>query len=460
MRGTLFDKIWNNHVVKTIEGGPDVLFIDRQYMHEVTSPAAFEGIRRRGVKPLMPERITAICDHNIPTHNHLRPVQDPLSEAQISALERNTEDFNIPFFGLDHPYNGILHVVGPELGLTQPGMTIVCGDSHTSTHGALGCIAFGIGTSEVETVTAAQCLLQYKPKQMNIRIEGSLSKGVTSKDLALYILSQYGTDLGTGYFIEFSGSTISGLSVESRMTLCNMGIEMGARGALIAPDQTTIDYIKNRRYAPQGEDFVKAEKQWRQLFTDPGAHFDKTVEIDATKVPVMITYGTNPGMAMPIDGVIPDRTDDKKFVRALRYMDFIAGEKLIGKPIQNVFIGSCTNGRIEDFRLAAHIINNRKIADGVKAWIVPGSNQVLNQIKEEGLDKIFTTAGAELRLPGCSACLGMNADRVPSGNYCVSTSNRNFEGRQGEGARTILASPLTAAAAAVTGLIVNPIEFI
>lgn len=455
---TLFDKIWKAHVVKTIEGGPDVLFIDREYMHEVTSPAAFEGIRRRGIKPLMPERITAICDHNIPTHNHLRPVQDPLSEAQISALERNTKDFNIPFFGLDHPYNGILHVVGPELGLTQPGMTIVCGDSHTSTHGALGCIAFGIGTSEVETVTATQCLLQYKPKQMNIKIEGSLSKGVTSKDLALYILSQYGTDLGTGYFIEFSGSTISSLSVESRMTLCNMSIEMGARGALIAPDSKTIEYIRHTPYTPK--DFNKAITHWQTLFSYPDAIFDKIIEVNASDVPIMITYGTNPGMAMPLDGVIPDNSDDKKFVRALRYMGFALGEKLIGKPIQNVFIGSCTNGRIEDFRLAAHIINNRKIADGVKVWIVPGSAQVLNQIKEEGLDKIFTTAGAELRLPGCSACLGMNADRVPSGNYCVSTSNRNFEGRQGAGARTILASPITAAAVAVTGMIVNPIEFI
>lgn len=448
---TLFDKIWKAHVVKTIEGGPDVLFIDRQYMHEVTSPAAFEGIRRRGIKPLMPERITAICDHNIPTHNHLRPVQDPLSEAQISALERNTKDFNIPFFGLDHPYNGILHVVGPELGLTQPGMTIVCGDSHTSTHGALGCIAFGIGTSEVETVTATQCLLQYKPKQMNIKIEGSLSKGVTSKDLALYILSQYGTDLGTGYFIEFSGSTISSLSVESRMTLCNMSIEMGARGALIAPDSKTIEYIRHTPYAPKN--FNKAITHWQTLFSDPDAIFDKIIEVNASNVSAMITYGTNPGMAMPLDGVIPDNSDDKKFVRALRYMGFAVGEKLIGKPIQNVFIGSCTNGRIEDFRLAAHIINNRKIANGVKVWIVPGSAQVLNQIKEEGLDKIFTTAGAELRLPGCSACLGMNADRVPSGNYCVSTSNRNFEGRQGAGARTILASPITAAWAAVKGVI-------
>lgn len=455
---TLFDKIWKAHVVKTIEGGPDVLFIDREYMHEVTSPAAFEGIRRRGIKPLMPERITAICDHNIPTHNHLRPVQDPLSEAQISALERNTKDFNIPFFGLDHPYNGILHVVGPELGLTQPGMTIVCGDSHTSTHGALGCIAFGIGTSEVETVTATQCLLQYKPKQMNIRIEGSLSKGVTSKDLALYILSQYGTDLGTGYFIEFSGSTISSLSVESRMTLCNMSIEMGARGALIAPDSKTIEYIRHTPYAPKG--FNKAVKHWQTLYSDPNAVFDKIIEVNASDVPVMITYGTNPGMAMPLDGVIPDNSDDKKFVRALRYMGFAVGEKLIGKPIQNVFIGSCTNGRIEDFRLAAEIMRGKKVAEGVTVWIVPGSAQVLNQIKEEGLDKIFTTAGAELRLPGCSACLGMNADRVPSGNYCVSTSNRNFEGRQGAGARTILASPIAASAAAVTGLIVNPIEFI
>lgn len=448
---TLFDKIWKAHVVKTIEGGPDVLFIDRQYMHEVTSPAAFEGIRRRGIKPLMPERITAVCDHNIPTHNHLRPVQDPLSEAQISALERNTKDFNIPFFGLDHPYNGILHVVGPELGLTQPGMTIVCGDSHTSTHGALGCIAFGIGTSEVETVTATQCLLQYKPKQMNIRIDGSLSKGVTSKDLALYILSQYGTDLGTGYFIEFSGSTISSLSVESRMTLCNMSIEMGARGALIAPDSKTIEYIRHTPYAPK--DFNKAITHWQTLFSDPDAIFDKIIEVNASDVSAMITYGTNPGMAMPLDGVIPDNSNDKKFVRALRYMGFAVGEKLIGKPIQNVFIGSCTNGRIEDFRLAAEIMRDKKVADGITVWIVPGSNRVLQQMKAEGLDTVFKNAGAEVRLPGCSACLGMNADRVPSGNYCVSTSNRNFEGRQGAGARTILASPITAAWAAVKGVI-------
>ena len=417
MSGTLFDKIWNNHVVKTIEGGPDVLFIDRQYMHEVTSPAAFEGIRHRGIKPLMPERITAICDHNIPTHNHLRPVQDPLSEAQISALERNTKDFNIPFFGLGHPHNGILHVVGPELGLTQPGMTIVCGDSHTSTHGALGCIAFGIGTSEVETVTATQCLLQYKPQQMNIIVEGSLQKGVTSKDLALYILSQYGTNLGTGYFIEFSGSTISALSVESRMTLCNMSIEMGARGALIAPDNRTIEYIKNTLNAPR--DWDNAVKYWQSLFSDSDAVFDKTIKVNADEVPVMITYGTNPGMAMPLDGVIPDKSDDKKFVRALRYMGFAAGEKLIGKHIQNVFIGSCTNGRIEDFRLAAEIMRGRKVAEGVTVWIVPGSNHVLEQIKAEGLDTIFTNAGAEVRLPGCSACLGMNADKIPSGNYCV-----------------------------------------
>ena len=448
---TLFDKIWNNHVVKTIEGGPDVLFIDRQYMHEVTSPAAFEGIRHRGIKPLMPERITAICDHNIPTHNHLRPVQDPLSEAQISALERNTKDFNIPFFGLGHPHNGILHVVGPELGLTQPGMTIVCGDSHTSTHGALGCIAFGIGTSEVETVTATQCLLQYKPQQMNIIVEGSLQKGVTSKDLALYILSQYGTNLGTGYFIEFSGSTISALSVESRMTLCNMSIEMGARGALIAPDNRTIEYIKNTLNAPR--DWDNAVKYWQSLFSDSDAVFDKTIKVNADEVPVMITYGTNPGMAMPLDGVIPDKSDDKKFVRALRYMGFAAGEKLIGKHIQNVFIGSCTNGRIEDFRLAAEIMRGRKVAEGVTVWIVPGSNHVLEQIKAEGLDTIFTNAGAEVRLPGCSACLGMNADKIPSGNYCVSTSNRNFEGRQGAGARTILASQITAAWAAVKGKI-------
>lgn len=452
MKGkTLFDKIWEAHVVKTIKDGPDVLFIDRQYMHEVTSPAAFEGLRQRGIKPLMPNRITAACDHNVPTINYKRPVDDPLSEAQIAALERNTQQFEIPFYGLGNPCNGILHVIGPELGLTQPGMTIVCGDSHTSTHGALGCIAFGIGTSEVETVTATQCLLQYKPQQMNIIVEGSLQKGVTSKDLALYLLYKYGTDFGTGYFIEFSGSTIKNLSVESRMTLCNMSIEMGARGALIAPDSRTIEYIKNTLNAPR--DWGNAVKYWQSLFSDPDAVFNKSIKVNADEVPVMITYGTNPGMAMPIDGIIPDLSDDKKFVRALRYMGFSSGEKLIGKPIQNVFIGSCTNGRIEDFRLAAEIMRGRKVAEGVTVWIVPGSNHVLEQIKAEGLDTIFTNAGAEVRLPGCSACLGMNADKIPSGNYCVSTSNRNFEGRQGAGARTILASPITAAWAAVKGKI-------
>lgn len=452
MKGkTLFDKIWEAHVVKTIKDGPDVLFIDRQYMHEVTSPAAFERLRQRGIKPLMPNRITAACDHNVPTINYKRPVDDPLSEAQIAALERNTQQFEIPFYGLGNPCNGILHVIGPELGLTQPGMTIVCGDSHTSTHGALGCIAFGIGTSEVETVTATQCLLQYKPQQMNIIVEGSLQKGVTSKDLALYLLYKYGTDFGTGYFIEFSGSTIKNLSVESRMTLCNMSIEMGARGALIAPDSRTIEYIKNTLNAPR--DWGNAVKYWQSLFSDPDAVFNKSIKVNADEVPVMITYGTNPGMAMPLDGVIPDKSDDKKFVRALRYMGFSSGEKLIGKHIQNVFIGSCTNGRIEDFRLAAEIMRGRKVAEGVTVWIVPGSNHVLEQIKAEGLDTIFTNAGAEVRLPGCSACLGMNADKIPSGNYCVSTSNRNFEGRQGAGARTILASPITAAWAAVKGKI-------
>lgn len=452
MKGkTLFDKIWEAHVVKTIKDGPDVLFIDRQYMHEVTSPAAFEGLRQRGIKPLMPNRITAACDHNVPTINYKRPVDDPLSEAQIAALERNTQQFEIPFYGLGNPCNGILHVIGPELGLTQPGMTIVCGDSHTSTHGALGCIAFGIGTSEVETVTATQCLLQYKPQQMNIIVEGTLQKGVTSKDLALYLLYKYGTDFGTGFFIEFSGSTIKNLSVESRMTLCNMSIEMGARGALIAPDSRTIEYIKNTPNAPK--DWGKAVKHWQSLFSDSDAVFDKIITVNASNVSAMITYGTNPGMAMPLDGVIPDKSDDKKFVRALRYMGFSSGEKLIGKPIQNVFIGSCTNGRIEDFRLAAEIMRGRKVAEGVTVWIVPGSNHVLEQIKAEGLDTIFTNAGAEVRLPGCSACLGMNADKIPSGNYCVSTSNRNFEGRQGAGARTILASPITAALSAIKGVI-------
>ncbi|MCQ2974591.1 MAG: 3-isopropylmalate dehydratase large subunit [Bacteroidales bacterium] len=451
---TLFDKIWDNHIVKTIENGPEIIFIDREYIHEVTSPTAFETLRNRNIKVLMPNRITAVCDHNVPTHNRKRPVDDPLSEKQLSTLEKNCKDFNIDFYNLEHEYNGIVHVIGPELGLTRPGMTIVCGDSHTSTHGALGCIAFGIGTSEVENVTASQCLLQYKPLQMNIIVEGKLKDGVTSKDLALYILAKYGTDFGTKHFIEFSGPVISEMSIEARMTLCNMSIEMGARGGIIAPDIKTFEYVKNTPLSPKDKDFEDALSYWKTLYTDKDAKFDKTIKINASEIIPMITFGTNPGMGIPITEQIPDKTDDKKFVRALRYMNFKAGETLIGKKIDYVFIGSCTNGRIEDFRICAQILKGKKIAENVTVWIVPGSFSVLKQIKNEGLDKIFKDSGAEMRLPGCSACLGMNADKIPEGKYCVSTSNRNFEGRQGSGSRTLLASVYTATACAIAGKVV------
>ena len=461
MKGkTLFDKIWEKHIVKQIPDGPCVLFIDREYMHEVTSPQAFEALRKRGIGVLMPHRITATCDHNVPTKDRVRPLPDALSEAQISTLEKNTKDFGLTYFGLDHQYNGIVHVIGPELGLTQPGMTIVCGDSHTSTHGALGCIAFGIGTGEVENVTASQCLLQYKPMQMRITVNNNLQKGVTSKDLALYILSKKGTDCGTKRFIEFAGSAIKNLSVEARMTLCNMSIEMGARGGIVAPDQLTFDYVKGRKYAPQGADFDKAVESWKQLATDANAIFDDELTFDAAVMPPMITYGTNPGMGIEIDGVVPSNSNIKGLDEALKYMGLQKGEKLLGKPIDYVFIGSCTNGRIEDLRMAAQILKGRKIAKNVEVLIVPGSNEVMRQAEKEGLNQIFKEAGAELRLAGCSACLAMNADKIPAGKYCVSTSNRNFEGRQGTGARTMLASPYTAAAAAVTGVITDPRQFL
>ena len=449
---TLFDKIWDSHVVSLIEDGPTQLYIDRLYCHEVTSPQAFDGMRARGIKCLRPEKIFCMPDHNTPTHDQDKTIEDPVSKKQVDALERNAAEFGLTHFGMMNPKNGIIHVVGPERGLSLPGMTIVCGDSHTSTHGAMGAVAFGIGTSEVEMVLASQCILQQKPKSMRISVEGELGKGVTAKDVALYIMSKLTTSGATGYFVEYAGSAVRSLSMEGRLTLCNLSIEMGARGGFIAPDETTFEYIKGREYAPKGEDWDKAVEYWKTLRSGDDAVFDREVCYDAADITPMITYGTNPGMGMAIDGTIPADTAKK----SLDYMGFQAGESLLGKSIDYVFLGACTNGRIEDFRAFASIAKGRRKADNVTAWLVPGSWMVKEQIEAEGLDKVLEEAGFAIRQPGCSACLAMNDDKIPAGKYSVSTSNRNFEGRQGPGARTLLCSPLVAAAAAVTGVITDP----
>lgn len=458
---TLFDKIWDAHTVETITGGSCVLYIDRQYIHEVTSPQAFEGLRNRGVKVFRPNQITASPDHNIPTHDQHLPVPEPLSAQQLATLEKNCAENNITIFKVGTPRNGIIHVMGPETGLTQPGMTIVCGDSHTSTHGAMGCIAFGIGTSEVEMVLASQCVLQSKPKTMRINVNGNLNPGVCSKDIILYLISKLGTGGGTGYFIEFAGSTIRSLSMEARMTICNMSIEMGARGGMIAPDETTFAYLQGREFAPQGNDWNKALINWKQLYSDPDAVFDREVTFDATDIYPMITYGTNPGMGISINDRIPelseiDENSRPSFLKSLDYMNFKPGESLVGKPVDYVFVGSCTNGRIEDLRAFARYVKGKQKAPGVTVWIVPGSKQVERQAIQEGIRDILEAAGFELRQPGCSACLAMNDDKIPAGKYCVATSNRNFEGRQGPGARTLLAGPLVAAASAISGVITRP----
>lgn len=458
---TLFDKIWDAHTVDTIAGGSCVLYIDRQYIHEVTSPQAFEGLHSRGAKVFRPAQVTASPDHNIPTQNQHLPVQDLQSARQLSMLENNCTEHGITIFKVGTPKNGIIHVVGPETGLTQPGMTIVCGDSHTSTHGAMGCVAFGIGTSEVEMVLASQCVLQSKPKTMRINVEGQLNPGVCSKDIILYLISKLGTGGGTGHFIEFAGSAIRSLSMEARMTICNMSIEMGARGGMIAPDETTFAYLKGREYAPQGTEWDKSVAQWKQLYSDPDAVFDKEVTFDAADIYPMITYGTNPGMGIALTHSIPEvseieETSLPSFLKALEYMDFKPGEKLPGKPVDYVFVGSCTNGRIEDLRVFADYVKGKQKAAGVTAWIVPGSKQVEKQAIDEGIRDTLEAAGFELRQPGCSACLAMNDDKIPAGKYCVSTSNRNFEGRQGPGARTLLAGPLVAAACAIHGIITVP----
>lgn len=463
MGKTLFDKIWDKHVVETLSDGTTQLYIDRLYCHEVTSPQAFEGLRARGLRPFRPERITCMPDHNIPTLNQDKPIKDPVSRNQVSTLEVNAREFGLTYYGLLHPKNGIIHVVGPETGLTQPGMTIVCGDSHTSTHGAMGAIAFGIGTSEVEMVLAAQCVLQRKPKTMRITIDGTRKRGVTAKDIALFIISKMTTSGATGYFVEYAGEAIRHTTMEERLTICNLSIEMGARGGMIAPDDVTFNYLEDREFAPRGDAWTRQLTEWRQLYSDPDAQFDKEVLFHAEEIEPMITYGTNPGMGMGIREEIPalecqEESARVSYQRSLDYMGFFAGESMLGKKIDYVFLGSCTNGRIEDFRAFASLVNGRKKAAGVTAWLVPGSWQVKRQICAEGIDKILHDAGFELRQPGCSACLAMNEDKVPAGKYAISTSNRNFEGRQGIGARTILAGPLVAAAAAVTGCVTDPRE--
>lgn len=454
---TLFEKVWEKHVVHNIENGPSVLYIDKHLIHEVTSPVAFEGLDRRGVKVFRPQNTIATPDHNVPTIDQHLTIKEELSRIQVQKLTDNCNKHGITLYGLGHKYNGVVHIIGPELGITQPGMTIVCGDSHTATHGAFGSIAFGIGTSEVEMVLTTQCLMQTKPKTMRITIDGQLGKGVVSKDIILYIISKLTAGGATGFFVEYAGSTIRSLSMEARMTICNMSIEMGARGGMIAPDETTFEYIKGREFAPKGSDWDKAIAYWKSLKTDEGAKFDQEYSFDASDIEPMITYGTNPGMGLKVSSVIPV---DEPNQMALDYMGFKAGESIKGKNIDYVFIGSCTNGRIEDLRLFANTVKGHKKADNVTVWVVPGSKQVEKQAIEEGIKATLEAAGIELRQPGCSACLAMNEDKVPKGKYAVSTSNRNFEGRQGPGSRTLLASPLMAAAAAITGKVTDVRELI
>lgn len=457
---TLFDKIWDSHVVKKIKNGPDVLFIDRHLIHEVTSPVAFLGIKNRKLNVMYPNLTFATADHNTPTINQHLPIKDPLSAKQLQTLQDNTKKHDIVFWGLGHKKNGIVHVIGPESGITLPGTTIVCGDSHTSTHGAFGAIAFGIGTSEVEMVLTTQCIMQPKPKSMRININGKLGDSVTPKDVALFIISKLSTSGATGYFVEYSGSVFSEMSMEGRMTVCNLSIEMGARGGLIAPDKKTIEYVKNREYTPKGKNLLKAIDYWSTLHTDKGAIFDKEFNFNSSEIEPMITFGTNPGMGISISGKIPkidsEKDNSSTYLKSLKYMGFKIGDKMLGKKVDYVFLGSCTNGRIEDFRIFSKITKGFKKAVNVTAWLVPGSHRVLKQIRSEGILEDLESSGFEVREPGCSACLAMNDDKIPAGKYAISTSNRNFEGRQGPGARTILASPAVAAAAAITGEITDP----
>lgn len=458
---TLFDKIWDKHVVQIVEDGPTQLYVDRLYCHEVTSPQAFSGMRARGLKCFRPQQIVCMPDHNTPTHDQDKPIEDPVSKKQVETLASNAAEFGLTHYGMMSKDNGIIHVVGPEKALSLPGMTIVCGDSHTSTHGAVGAVAFGIGTSEVEMVMASQCILQQKPKSMRITIDGTLGKGVTAKDIALYLMSKLTTSGATGYFVEYAGNVVESLSMEGRLTLCNLSIEMGARGGFIAPDEVTFEYLKGREYAPKGEEWDKAVTYWRTLKSGDDAVFDKELKFDAADIEPRITYGTNPGMGIGITESVPeldtiDEAGKASFLKSLDYMGFKPGERLLGHKVDYVFLGACTNGRIEDFRAFASIVEGHKKAENITAWLVPGSWAVDKQIREEGIDKVLEAAGFEIRQPGCSACLAMNDDKIPAGKYSVSTSNRNFEGRQGPGARTILASPLVAAAAAITGVITDP----
>ena len=458
---TMFDKIWESHIVTRKPGYPDVLYIDAHLIHEVTSPQAFDGLRKRGIPVFRTDRTWATADHNVPTKNQHLPIRELLSKIQVDKLTKNCEEFGVRLYGLGHPFQGIVHIIGPELGITKPGMTIVCGDSHTSTHGAFGCVAFGIGTSEVEQVLASQTILQHKPKTMRITVNGTLGKGIVSKDIILYIISRLTASGATGHFVEYAGSTIRSLSMEARMTICNMSIEMGARGGMIAPDETTYEYIKGRKFAPHGKDWDEAVKFWRALPSDEDAKFDKEYTFDAADIEPMVTYGTNPGMGVKVSEKIPEEKDFKTqgeknhFKKALEYMGLKPGLTMEGLPVEYVFMGSCTNSRIEDFRAIAQVIKGKKKHPNVHVFVIPGSKQVEIQAKKEGLDKIFKDAGYELREPGCSACLGMNEDKIPAGKYCISTSNRNYEGRQGPGARTFLASPISVAAASLTGKITD-----
>jgi 3-isopropylmalate/(R)-2-methylmalate dehydratase large subunit len=463
MGKTLFEKVWDAHVVDQVDGGMEVLYIDQHLIHEVTSPQAFQGLRNRSISVSRTDRTLATADHNVPTKDQHLPIKESLSRLQVEKLVENCNEFGVTLYGLGHPYQGIVHVIGPELGITQPGMTIVCGDSHTSTHGAFGTIAFGIGTSQVEQVLATQCLLLSRPKKMRITVDGDLQAGVSAKDVILYIISKLTAAGGTGYFIEYAGSVMRSLSMEGRMTICNMSIEMGARGGMIAPDQTTIDYVTGREFAPKGEALEKAKAYWSTLYSDDDAVFDLEFHYDAKDIAPMLTYGTNPGMGISVTESVPNHggeQGDASFHKALAYMGLQSGNKLLGQKINHVFIGSCTNSRIEDLRLVADFVRGKKVASNVYAMVVPGSQQVRKQAAEEGIEKILVEAGFDFREAGCSACLGMNEDKIPSGEYCVSTSNRNFEGRQGPGARTILASPLMAAATAIEGKIVDIREYI
>jgi 3-isopropylmalate/(R)-2-methylmalate dehydratase large subunit len=455
MGKTLFDKIWDQHVVDQIEGGMDILYIDRHFIHEVTSPQAFDGLRKRNLPVFRQEKTSATADHNVPTIDQDKPIAEPLSRIQVDTLEQNCKEFGIEYYGLGHQKQGIVHLIGPEQGLTKPGCTIVCGDSHTSTHGAFACIAFGIGTSQVEQVLATQCLILQKPKKMRIQVEGQLAPGVYAKDLILYIISQLGTGGATGYFVEYAGSCIESLGMAGRMTVCNMSIEMGARGGMIGADEETFRYMERTSYKNRLVELAEVKKQWKNLHTDVDAKFDRELCFDAADIPPMITYGTNPGQGMGVDAPIPLSKNDPSIQKSLNYMGFEEGKPIVGRAIDYVFIGSCTNSRMEDLQIVTDLVRGKKIAANVRAMVIPGSKLVETQARKAGIDKILMDAGFEFRQPGCSACLGMNEDKVPSGAYCVSTSNRNFEGRQGPGARTILASPATAALAALEGKIVD-----